>query len=268
MRALKQRSEIRDNPANPVSETLQRVDNQFALNNPRFVERYAKGELKVVLHVRVRNGKEYFAYFQGKTGVSGVSRLNNHSRQIGGGEGVRVAREENSCDLLPLTRQHVVMRDRACSRKQKAMLVDVVKVMETPEINIPSIVWFEPVDDGLCSCMDSLYYSSSLGRSIFLRTIANGKSGDTINRGTTVSQDKLSNQMVEGTSKVLNGVSGKSRNGQRNVSSAVKCPFDPIRITIVMDRNLVGVAIEKSVDSRVEVLDVLLGPIGLDGQHI
>jgi hypothetical protein len=60
---------------NKVSEMLQRINDQFTLDNPRFIERYAKGELKVVLHVRLGNREEYFAYFQGKTGVYGIDGL-------------------------------------------------------------------------------------------------------------------------------------------------------------------------------------------------
>lgn len=145
---------------------MESYDNRFALGNPRFVERYVEMELHVLLHFRFRDGAEYIAWFQD---AKRVGRYENATEIRNGFAGV--ASSINVRRPNAFTWRHAMCRIGRSDSKQKAVFVDCVKSVETPERVIPSFVWLDRIDSVNRILAHSLYFSSKVGGCIFLRTV-------------------------------------------------------------------------------------------------
>src|ERR1700704_634249 len=55
-----QRSEIGRQVLNQIRHTLERFDHRCTIDNPRFAERYMKGELQLIIHFSVRGIDKQF----------------------------------------------------------------------------------------------------------------------------------------------------------------------------------------------------------------
>lgn len=68
-------SEIGDHVVNKISKTLERFEQRFTLDNPRFAERYLKAELHFLIFFRIGSiDEEFIAYFQREHPVTGFEK--------------------------------------------------------------------------------------------------------------------------------------------------------------------------------------------------
>jgi hypothetical protein len=126
-----------------ISNLVERINNPFSLNNPDFAKRCIKMECHVLLHFGLRDREEYVALFERDAGCFGT---NEHRSLQMRNRVTRITSPKFADDICPLAGQQTVGKMCRTNRNQQAMLVDVIKVMESPERIIPTFVWFDRVD--------------------------------------------------------------------------------------------------------------------------
>lgn len=272
MCAESQESPIPKSENNLVDELhrlMESFNNRFTLRNPNFAERYIKMELHVGLHFRFRDGEDYIAYFQNADGID----FNPQSTEVRGGltaqrdgnsrtAGHRVTTDVPVLQFRPsLTWRHAMCAKSRSDSKQKAVLVDVVKAVKTPESVIPSFVWFERVDSLNVIIAHSLYFSCVLGRCIFPGSISNRKTDVVTGRLPGFLSNESVDKMVERTPKVLEGIAANGDNILRDGLHADEVIAALASVRIVLDFNCIWAGTEEGITSDLQILDVLVGPI-------
>jgi len=145
----------------------ERFENRLTLDNPGFVKRYLKGELALLLHMRLFD-IDIVAHLQRAdraTEVCSADKAEN-TRVCIGHAGV------HSCHVIarecPIFEPH-------CDSKQKTMLRDIVQLIELPEQvpdSVTTFVWFDFVDAfNRIFPQRELYFSTELGRFVFSGTL-------------------------------------------------------------------------------------------------
>lgn len=154
----------------------------------------------------------------------------------------------------------------------KRCLSRFIKLSELPEDVIPTFVRFERVDAFYSLLPRSLYFSTDLGRHVirgaFRDTEGNVTGGNLLSLGLpNLGGHKLINQMIEGTSEVLQDVA----NDKGNVIGNIVNPADimdrlsRLRVYLSSDSIGLGFAVVEGVEREIQVTDVLIGPFDFLG---
>ena len=154
---------------------------------------------------------------------------------------------------------HVLTSDNR--NNQKAVLVDIVKVMETPKRVIPTFVWFERVDS-FYSRLPHATYLSSLAGLVSLGVTEDRKAYMPPRRVPLFSDDKRVCEIVQDPPKVVDSVSKGGGKLQRNIPHArhIKNQIARLRLTLTSDDIRLGIAAQKGQDFDLQITDVLFGP--------
>ncbi len=243
--------------ADEMEKFLEHLRDGLSLTNRRFADRYIRGELWLRVHVRVfgesGNPVDFCAVF--------------HNGLISGGQGddgqlkIGPARM-----LMPSKGREVKSDDRAqaADRNQQPMLVHNVEIMKTPEVVIPSLVWFGRVDEVYRGAAHSLYHSRASGF-VFLDIIK-----DRVSRRLgwrpSACENKLVGEMVKDGSQVVDRVSEDGDDVQWNLGNFANPEHPVSRLRIILDDDLVWVGLKEGVKTRAEIADVLVGPFDFDEQ--
>ena len=149
--SLEQRSQIDNDSVDKIKHTLQRWEQRLTVENPKFVERYKKGEIHVLLHCSAGNvHQEYFIVFQGAEGS-------------GDGDYPRV-RFRRLWELLRVQARQMHSEIRSSNGNRETVFVDNTQAVQAPEnIALPSLVWFDSADRIYSVLPKSLYLSKSFG---------------------------------------------------------------------------------------------------------
>jgi hypothetical protein len=240
------------------SETfLERFENRITLANPRFVERYIKSEINILVDFRIRGiNEQYIACFQREKRDSGsnvdiLSDVNDECLPV-----TRVPLNPswfavtNVCPVLV----NIELTQASAGSNEQTMFVNPVQLMEFPEGFIPSFVRFEVRNDLLSRWRHVSYLSKKFG--VFdLGRIKDGK-GSAI-RGVW---RERTNQIVESGSQMLERVTSDQHHFAGNVCdlSHVIDRLSGVRVLIASD--YVGVGILEPEQCILEIFDVLIGP--------
>jgi hypothetical protein len=242
-----------DNAADAVAELHESFEQRLTLDNPRLIERYLKSELRLLVHFLFEGTSDYIACFQRAHIVGGLEK---HLSEL---------------NVPPIGELPFPYVGRFCSEihasesrpgcDNHAVFVDIVKPVERPEIGpLTSCVWFESADgiDGVLP--HALYFSPKHGFKLF------GRLGNRKTRlipkdaSPRTNQVKLLGQMVEGTSKVIEGIASDHHDsrgngvGSHHVMGEISC------LRIALGADFVWVGAIKGLDCRVQVKDVFVGP--------
>jgi len=153
---------------------------------------------------------------------------------------------------------------RGTDGNQHAVLVDVVKSMESPEKFIPTFVWFESVDRFYRVLPHSLYFSRRFGVvpcGIFGNGEVDVPSG---HDARTANEYELVSQMVQGTPEILNNIANNRTEVAGDLLDGRGKIMDQLsRLRIALCGNYIwlGRCSEKRTDFDMQVTDVLLGPL-------
>lgn len=234
---------------------VESFDNRFALNDPRFVERYVEMKLHILLDFRFRDGEEYIACFQDADGLRRFQESAEVRERI-----ARMALNEDPCDLLSLAWRHAMSDMSRSDSNQKAVFVDCVKAVETPDRVISSFVWFDRLDSVYRALSHSLYFSSRSGRAVFLKAVCNREASIDC-RSIPSGLDKTAREMVKRAPKIVERVANNGSHFVREVAGADEVVAALSGVRIILESNFIRVGLEKAFTERLQILDVLCGPV-------
>lgn len=259
----KERREKLDEALDKLAELRQRWEQRLTLDNLALAERYIKGELRILVHLRSRLAtdlgrypEEYCAIFERVLPVGGPNSDRHREilgdNQIGGQIGNIVERASGIQDDAPVS---------YADRYQELVLIRNVETMETPKRFIPSLVRFGLLNQAHRIFGNSLYLSKVAGFKS-LGALGNEKAG-TIRNFLSVGADQFANQQVEGGSEIVDSVTGDGTPVRRRLARDLDLENQISGIRIVLGDDSIWFALLEPSDQFFETTDVLFGPFDL-----
>lgn len=238
---------------------IERFNNGLALDNLRLVERYVNRELHILLKFRMVDGAEFVACLQWDAGDGDQMPFEVRSALTW------MTVHEDFLELRSFTWRSAAAHVRRAGGKQQAVLVNLVKFVDTPERIVPTFVWFDRMDRVFSLLPHALYFSVEEGRHVFCGIASNWETALRGNGATSLA-DEMAGKMVEGTSQVLQNVPDNQRDLQRHLGNALDVIGALLRIQIILEPNGIWLATpagECFKQDIPQVVDVLYGPFGL-----
>jgi hypothetical protein len=249
--SFEQRPETDNQAVNQITKVSKDTKERMAFDNLRLGERYIKGELRLIMHVRLAE-KDYVAVFQR---CADAARYAETADALSDSAQNKAARDlkRNSADIKERDEQSVV-------------LVGNVEIMNSPEHVISTLVRVGNVNRIYSTLSHALYSSMTLG--LVFRGFLPERESDLPPRSLRESDaalgasdfNQLPNEMVKGTSEIVNNVSGNKSefNGRGlNISDAI----DRLsRLRIVHGFDAIRIAIQELLPSDFKITDLLFGP--------
>lgn len=138
--------------------------------------------------------------------------------------------------------------------QEKGMLVDVVKPVELPQEDIPSLVWLDTIEHFESVLAYSWYQSSQAG------FIAFGRIEDWELRVGCDLGDKPAGEVIKSAAEVVENIAKDQWNIGVNGRKFSEVIAEVSGLRIRLGKDLNRVEIVEGLESRLELLDVLLGP--------
>jgi len=154
--------------------------------------------------------------------------------------------------------------DAGGRRYEKPVLVYDVEPMQSPQSiakAVPSLVWVQTLDHAHDFVAGSTYVSSD-GTVDVLGSVANGKRGIPIGRS-SVCDDKVSSEVIQASSQVVDRIAQDCEQPRGRPLNDLQLDDVVSSIGIVVGRLAIGVTLEEKANFRIEVADVLFGPLEL-----
>jgi hypothetical protein len=210
-------------------------------------------EVHFLLHFRMGDGEKFVASIE-RDGLNPYHDFGQVRHNGTVGIGTLVPSDHSGL----LGWRHASMCVRNAGGNQQAVFVDLVKLMETPERIIPSLIWFEGVERFYCILPKNLYFSTNVGRHVFRGTPDDWELNS---RLSFAGPRKSKGDVVEGTPKIVQNVANDVGNVEGNVRDAGDIITALSRVRIILDsKSSIRCAVEKGPDCGFQVLDVLFRP--------
>jgi len=233
---LKHRLEAKRQVSDNIDKVMQRWEQRIRPGNIRLADRFLNFNLNILLNVRFDSGEcGVFCFHQ----ISAIEPIGSEKKIVGDGE-------------------------------QGTVLVDVVKLVDSPERIIPASVRFESVDSFFSLRPHSVYFSN-LNGFVLGHALSNRKTDLPINgAGRQVGgadKNELLCEMIQGGSEIVNNVSGDANRVERKSRDSLKVGvanesdgvWRDTRLWISMDYCRVC----KGKNLGCEITEMLLGPFNL-----
>ncbi len=151
------------------------------------------------------------------------------------------------------------IRSRSCSENE-TVLVNSVKLMETPEKVIMSAVWTDCVDKIFGLLGKSFCFSARFGFVDFL-SLTDRK----INRWLSDSHTSrnLARQMIQGSSEIVGNIAQYQPDTRRNFGDIFQRELSGIRFGVVLGNTKITVIPDESNSLNLQVVDVIFGSFDL-----
>jgi len=221
--------------------------------NAGFVDAYRKVKVHFLLRFRCGDGQEFIASFQRdwRKDVFGdeiwASLAGLQEKSFG----------EATCSRKFLSGAESAHRIYNAHGQEQAMLVDDVEPVKSPQEPITSLVWLDTVENFECVLRYSWYNSAQNGFVNF------GRIGDWEHRFGSDDWDKSASEVIENAAKTVKCIAKDQWNLSGNGWNFAYVIAELSRLLIGLRKNGNGISIVKSSHSRLELLDVLFGPIQL-----
>ncbi len=141
------------------------------------------------------------------------------------------------------------------------MLVEHVKLVDDPEGFAPAWVWFEAVDEPSHLLSGSVYFTHAGG----FKLLPARRDWESMRLSDLplVGDDGVTDDVVQGGSKVVNTIANDGADFGRDILSDLSFEDFLSGFLIHLSDDAVGVSLIESVDSRLKIVDVLVGPFDL-----
>jgi len=247
---------MQDDAVNGIKHLMKRLDQRLTLNNLRLSERYFKSELHLLIHFRIGGvNEEFVACFQREQAISRSEKNIGHRDIIG------VTKPSFTPSLHHYSMHMWPDIDAPVSRSdsnQKAVFIDVVKLMETPKRIVPSAVWFDRVNCFYSVWPHTRYFSSATG--FVSRGVIEDRKVCLRGRGTTANDNKIVGQMVEGAPKIVNQIPGDSGHSKGRLPNAEEIIDQFSSLRIMLGSDYIWVGHQERANFNLKITEVLFGP--------
>ncbi len=254
-----------DDAINKLRELMERFKDRLTLDNLRLAERYVKGELLILVHMRSSccptNAPDFGVIFQGshilRSKRKWPRKVVRESRDGIASGGPHAGQHDSECGAEIVDHRGI----DGCDRHQEAVFVEVVKLMQHPELVIPSLVRFGRIDGLYRGWTHSLYFSRTRGF-VFIDALCD-REISRLSGNIFVGKDELIGEVVESGSQVMDRVADEERHVVGNVphNFDTKDLITGLRLLIGSDEVRVG--LKKHLLSDFKITDVMLGPFDL-----
>jgi len=249
MNELTKRNELVDNGIHNIAKIMEKWNNRLTLDNANLIDRYLKGDIEVLVHLRSivmqSDVTEYCVI------IKYPNFADRRWRDL----------ESNKCRLGPsrtVSEINAATINVTSNDKQEAVLVDVVKFVNSPERVVPAFVRLDSVNETYNVRMNSLYFSKRMGF-VFGRTIRD-REVSVLSGRLAVSFNKLPNEMVETSSQVINNFSNNQRKGGWRLGDDFDLVSCLTGLHVLIDDKSIGVSAPESLDFGFQLVDVVFGP--------
>ena len=263
MNTLQERNELTDDALHKLRQLGQQWNDRLTLNNLRLIDRYLKGELEILIHLRWRAiGPRYSRHlcvavkcYRDQVGWSdgrdfGIS-LPHVSVDGSPRDGVERIQEVVVCKAVTKT------LDSVSHNEQDSVFIGIVKFSDDPKRLIPSLVRLDSLDAIYGSRVNSLRLS--LGSFFeFVRVIEEREGRPIYGLTGRMSLNQSASEMIEGTPKAVDSISGNQRELDREIFAKAKAALSGIRVLIAQEQ--VWVSFSKGTNPGFEITNVVLGP--------
>lgn len=248
MSKLRNKSFNRSNGA--LSQFANTVDDGLFGHRPVLLERYLNNGLRFHLHFRLRLSEfdtQYFCAVLG--GPSRPFRLREADKFQGS---LALAAQSNGIDASIRNKNH-----------EQSMFVGHIHAMQDPE-RVPiktfrAMVRLKRFDNVCCDAGDALYFSPLTGFFKFIQCLTDWEFMPMVGRP-IVRNHKLSNEVIQRGAILMNNLASNDRETKGRIWPDNAQDLLS-RITIRLTNNAIDVAIKKSGNLIVEIIDMLVGPL-------
>src|SRR6202171_569827 len=234
--SLQQRQEAADDVVHKLRQLMKRWEKRLTFDNIQFSRRFLASEIQILVHFGVcdpldNSVKEWIACFEPITAIETCS----------GKQAIVPDGDEGS------------------------VFVDVVKLIQSPERVIPTLVRLERINGFHCFRKHSLYFSSLHGF-VYLESLCDRERNIPVGfyvGGPVLSKPNLSevpSQMVQGTSEILNDVSGRRDDVERQNRERREAQAALAGIRIIMGANDMHILAPNISALGLKLRQVLFGP--------
>jgi hypothetical protein len=247
----KQSVEALDDGVDQVRKLMERWKQRLTLHNLRISERYLKSECRILVKVRtpvfLKDTEDFFAIFERPREIS---RLDNEAERSGK---IHLGESFANVNANPCV--------GGANDKERAVFVGIIKLMESPQVLVPTTIRLECADSIYRSLAHSLYFSVKHGF-VLLGSLRNRESRLSVDRLVPIGDDELPSQMVESGSKILQHISNDGRKviRDRDALAELEDQISSFSIFLSNDWIWVGSTAKKLMDSPIQFLDVMFGP--------
>lgn len=230
----------------------------FKFADPRFVDRYLNEELYILVRFRVREiAEDYIACFKCESSL--LHAQSGIGSSVGSGHSLQFTKVGiGGVDMLG----DAPIVDESTAGNQEAMLVNIIEAMESPEGIVPSLVWLDFANQAHSIFPHSLYFSTE-GFLVFWgeRDIVGDWETGVRSRFIPVGSHQCAGEIIEGTPKVLENVSGDKAQMRGNNKIFLETIKRLLCLRIALYNDGVWVRIGEPAKLDLKVLEVLLGPL-------
>ena len=238
-------SKTENQTVNKVVKFLEDYKNRMTFDNLRIGERYVKGDVRLIVHIRFAD-KDYVAVFERSSDAA------RHAETADASLDASPAEKKVAGDF----KRHPA--DVNEGNQQSVVLVGNVQIVDSPEHVIATFVRVGNVNGIYGTLRHALYSSMTLGL-VIRGKLPDGKPGLLVGRP-AVDEDELVSEMVEGASEVVDSVSGDEADINGRGLEVENLIERLSRLRIVLGFDSIRFAVEEPLPRDFYITDVLFGP--------
>lgn len=260
---LQERLEVPSYAADLGRDNSQDQDQGNSSKDISLIDRYINGQLHVLIRIRCSEGEEFIAYLQRRKGLR-LNEVHEHPlklQELSVGIPDYKFRAEGSL----FTGQECSNVDIQTNSQEQSVFVDIVQTMQNPQVFVPTLVGLKHIQFLHRNETKTRYFScnSIFGVSVINRALEYGEASLGVHFSGVDLLDHPACEIVEGTSEVLDGISGDKRNFNGYGSEVFDKAVDLTGLWVALDTKSIWVGFPAGSPQGFQISDVLIGPIDL-----
>lgn len=245
-----------DDALDQVRQFADRWQNKPSLEDFNIAKSYIEGRLHILVFFRIAEHTDnYVAFLRNR---QWTDQGNRDGFLFGGRGSTEKTGSHHPCDIR-ITDSVVYATDTLSMSKDQRMLVGDIHLVKSPEVIIPSEIRLQEADALLVGDAHALYFSRRLSY-ILCGTLANREVRTGENRRSIISNQTCS-QMVQGCPEVVNSISDNQTDSRIDFGHILNNVIGVGGLRVVLGANFARASCEKNLSPRIEISDVVVGPI-------